>query len=124
MGYESTEYLYRPYAITFIEYYKTAYSRTIEDTDQPLILHRPKKRRLPRGRGRGQGGGVEQTEEEPEQIICLVPGLCSMTSRTYKARNDFIVMKDLGVHTCISLNQRDVAIRKFVSVVNSYEKAK
>ena len=81
---------------------------------------------MPRGRGRGQGGGVEQTEEEPEQVICLVPELCSMTGLTDKARNDFRVMKDLAVHTRISPNQRDVhvAIRKFVSVVNSNEKAK
>ena len=73
--------------------------------------------------GRGQGGGVEQTEEEPEQVICLVPELCSMTGLTDKARNDFRVMKDLAVHS-ISPNQRDVAIRKFVSVVNSNEKTK
>ena len=33
-------------------------------------------------------------------------------------------MKYLAVHTRISPNQRDVAIRKFVSVVNSNEKAK
>ena len=67
---------------------------------------------------------MEQTEEEPEQVICLVPELCSMTGLTDKARNDFRVMKDLAVHTRISPNQRDVAIRKFVSVVNSNEKAK
>ena len=79
---------------------------------------------MPRGKGRGQGGGVEQTEEKPEQVISLVPELCSMTGPTDNARNDFRVMKDLAVHTCISLNQRDVAKKKFVSVVNSNEKAK
>ena len=33
-----------------------------------------------------------------------------------------ILLQDLAVHTRISPNQRDVAIRKFVSVVNSNEK--
>ena len=49
--------------LIIIFFSRTAYGRAIEDTEQPLLLHRPKKRRLPRGRGRGQGGGVEQTEE-------------------------------------------------------------
>ena len=31
--------------------------------------------------------------QEPEQVICLVPELCSMTGLTDKARNDFRVMK-------------------------------
>ncbi|XP_019856843.1 PREDICTED: piwi-like protein 1 isoform X2 [Amphimedon queenslandica] len=108
--------------MSFIEYYRNTYGRDITDKEQPLLVHRPKKNRMHFKRGRGLP--ETDTAEEVEQVICLVPELCSMTGLTDKARSDFRVMKDLAAHTRITPAQREIAIKKFVRTVNESEKAK
>jgi len=98
--------------VSFINYYKQAYGKDIQDTEQPLLIHRPKRRAM----------GVKG-QEAPEEVICLVPELCCMTGLTDIARSDFKVMKDLATHTRISPNHRELLFRKFLERVNSTPKA-
>ena len=43
---------------------RKAYDREIQDIDQPLLLHRPKRRRMPIRKGRGSKVGASTDEEE------------------------------------------------------------
>ena len=38
------------YSVWWFSLFRNAYDCSIEDTEQPLLLHRPKQRRLPRGK--------------------------------------------------------------------------
>ena len=46
------------YTVTYCP--RKAYDREIQDTEQPLLLHRPKRRRMPIRRGRGSKDGDEE----------------------------------------------------------------
>ena len=48
------------------------YNLDISDHEQPLLVHRPKKRE--KGVVGAEGGG-----EDADRIICLIPELCNMT---------------------------------------------
>ncbi|XP_071132212.1 piwi-like protein 1 [Mytilus edulis] len=98
-------------SITFQEYYKKAYNKNIQDDQQPLLLHRQKKKRTPQG--------MEQQCEN----ICLIPELCYMTGLTDELRSDFRVMKDIATHTRVSPAQRKLTMGKFVNSVNSSPEA-
>lgn len=98
-------------AISFVDYYKKAYNKDIDDLEQPLLVHRPK-----RTKGDPRQG--------PEELICLVPELCCMTGLTDQARSDFKVMKDLAVHTRVAPNEREKSFRKFVENINSTPEAR
>ena len=50
------------------------YNLDISDHEQPLLVHRPKKRE--RGVVGAEGGG-----DDADRIICLIPELCNMTGR-------------------------------------------
>ena len=93
--------------ISFEEYYKKQYQIEIIDKEQPLLIHRAKKRRAPPLPGQTVG-------EQVEQIICLVPELCFMTGLTDNARSDFKVMKDVAIYTRLSARDRIKALEKFV----------
>lgn len=92
--------------ISFIEYYKKSYNLDIIDHEQPLLLHRPKKRQEQDGQGKKQ-----------LEVICLIPEFCYMTGLTDDLRQDFRVMKDLACHTRVTPEQRRLTMRKFVTSV-------
>lgn len=48
------------------------YNLDISDHEQPLLVHRPKKRE--KGVVGAEGGG-----EDADRVICLIPELCNMT---------------------------------------------
>lgn len=95
--------------MTYIDYYKKSYDKTLSDTGQPLLIHRPKEKK-----------GVQQ-KGKPLEVICLIPELCSMTGLTDAIRSDFRVMKDISQHTRVTPNQRKQAMSKFIQ--NIYSKA-
>eukprot|EP00112_Aurelia_sp_Birch-Aquarium-sp1_P026327 Seg928.2 transcript_id=Seg928.2/GoldUCD/mRNA.D3Y31 product="Piwi-like protein 2" protein_id=Seg928.2/GoldUCD/D3Y31 len=95
--------------MSYVEYYKKAYNKTIDDLEQPLLIHRPKPKK-------GQRAPVNE-------VICLVPELCSMTGLTDEIRSDFRVMKDISAHTRVSPAQREQAMLKFVNNVYSNPEA-
>lgn len=99
--------------MTFLEYYKKNYNLDIMDKEQPLLLHRPKKRLE-------QGG---QPRKQPE-VICLIPELCYMSGLTDALRKDFKVMKDLACHTRVTPEQRRLCMLKFINAVNGKPEAK
>ncbi|KAI6656672.1 piwi B [Oopsacas minuta] len=103
--------------ISFEEYYKKQYQIEIVDKEQPLLIHRMKKRRAPL-----QPGQV--VAEQVEHIICLVPELCFMTGLTETARADFKVMKDVAIYTRLSARERIKALEKFVINVENTPEAK
>ncbi|XP_060067150.1 piwi-like protein 1 [Ylistrum balloti] len=98
--------------MTFIEYYKKAYNKTISDHEQPLLLHRPKRKTLP------------GNKEAKSEAICLIPELCYGTGLTDELRNDFKVMKDIACHTRVTPNQRNLTMKKFIDSVNGNPDAK
>ncbi|XP_069123522.1 piwi-like protein 1 isoform X1 [Argopecten irradians] len=99
-------------SMSFIQYYKKAYNKTISDHEQPLLLHRPKKKILPGGK------------EAKSEAICLIPELCYGTGLTDELRSDFKVMKDLACHTRVTPNQRNLTMKKFITSVNGNPDAK
>jgi hypothetical protein len=53
--------------------------------------------------------------QEVEQMVCLVPELCFLTGLTDEMKNDFRVMKSIAMYTRITPNQRQAALKKFIS---------
>ena len=109
------------------------YNLDISDHEQPLLVHRPKKRE--KGVVGAEGGG-----EDADRVICLIPELCNMTgtvgvaAQGYPvvthpslpapglsdvARSDFRVMKDLAAYTRVPPAQREVTFQKFLSSLSS-----
>lgn len=99
--------------LSFVDYYSNAYHKEITDLEQPLLLHRPKKKQLP-------GGKVPEKSE----AICLIPEFCYLTGLTDELRQDFRVMKDLASHTRVTPEQRVATMRKFINAVNGNPEAK
>eukprot|EP00794_Sanderia_malayensis_P019493 gene19493-21418_t len=93
----------------YVDYYKTNYNQTLSDLEQPLLIHRPKPKK-------GSPAPVNE-------VICLIPELCSMTGLTDEIRSDFRVMKDISAHTRVSPAQREESMLKFVSNVYSNPEA-
>nr|XP_022317079.1 piwi-like protein 1 [Crassostrea virginica] len=99
--------------LSFVDYYSNAYHKEITDLEQPLLLHRPKKKQLP-------GGKVPEKSE----AICLIPEFCYLTGLTDELRQDFRVMKELAFHTRVTPQQRVATMRKFINAVNGNPEAK
>ncbi|GAB1601208.1 piwi-like protein 1 [Argonauta hians] len=98
--------------ITFVDYYRKQYNLEISDTNQPLLIHKP-KRKTPRG----------QEESSKSELICLIPEFCYMTGLTDDMRTDFRVMKDIAAHTRVTPVQRQLTLNKFVQAIKSNEDA-
>ncbi|XP_020631825.1 piwi-like protein 1 isoform X2 [Orbicella faveolata] len=96
--------------ISYIEYYQETYERTITDRDQPLLVSRLKK--LP-----GQKMRI------PEGELFLVPELCFLTGLTDEMRNDFMLMKDLAVHTRVDPKARNQSLMRFMGSIQSNEES-
>ncbi|KAL1501830.1 hypothetical protein ABEB36_007083 [Hypothenemus hampei] len=90
--------------ISFLEYYKTEYNIDIHDPNQPMLLHKKKVKK----------SGSSETDE---RLICLVPELCHLTGLSDEMRNDFKVMKDVGMYTRVTPAQRIVALRTYLDNV-------
>ena len=116
------------------------YNLDISDHEQPLLVHRPKKRE--KGVVGAEGGG-----EDADRVICLIPELCNMTGTVFVcvhvamqslsmvalpflplhlspglsdvARSDFRVMKDLAAYTRVPPAQREITFQKFLSSLSS-----
>jgi aubergine-like protein len=86
--------------MSYCAYYAQTYNKTISEMDQPLLLHRHRRR------------GAE------DQIIYLIPELCSMTGYTDEMRADFHIMKDISEHTRPSPSARAHEMRDFISAIN------
>ncbi|KAK7507334.1 hypothetical protein BaRGS_00001269, partial [Batillaria attramentaria] len=97
--------------ISFQEYYWNQYGKKV-DANQPLLVHRPKARKI--------NGRMVQPRTE---IICLIPELCYLTGLTDDMRADFTLMKDLSAHTRVSPNQRLMTMKKFVDSVRNNPEA-
>jgi len=96
--------------LSYLEYYKRQYGIDVRDHDQPMLIHRPKKKAL--------------GEEEVEKLICLVPELCLLTGMTDQMRADFRIMKEVSNFTRLNPQKRKEAMKKFVDAVNRDPNAK
>ena len=77
---------------------RRAYDKKIVDKEQPLLLHRPRKRdKLNKDVSfhlfLSLSISLSLSAQAPEEVICLVPELCCMTGLTDYARSDFRIMK-------------------------------
>ncbi|XP_015904269.2 piwi-like protein Ago3 [Parasteatoda tepidariorum] len=96
--------------ISFMDYYKRSYDIDIEDSKQPLLISKAKKREMKEG-------------EEP-RLICLIPELCFMTGLTDEMRNDFKVMRDVASYTRVTPENRQLALMKFINDVATTPEAR
>ncbi|KAH0547230.1 piwi-like protein Ago3 [Cotesia glomerata] len=101
---------YKGTPTTIAAYFKSHWNIEIKDLQQPLILHRAKKKV-------SQGG----TREEE---VLLVPEICYLTGLTDKVRSNFRIMKDLAQVTQVQPTERRGVIRKFIQTVNDEPAAK
>jgi len=97
--------------MSYLDYYKRQYGIEIRDPDQPMLIHRPKKKAL-------------GAEDNVDKLICLVPELCLLTGMTDSMRADFRIMKEVSNFTRLSPAKRTESIRKFVVSVNENPSAK
>jgi aubergine-like protein len=91
-------------ALSYVKYYAVAYNKTISELEQPLLVHKHKRK------------------GHPDEIIFLVPELCSMTGISEDMRADFHVMADISQHTRVFPSQRGAELQKFVSDTKKNEK--
>jgi len=96
--------------LSYLDYYKRQYGIEVRDQDQPMLIHRPKRKAL--------------GEEEVEKLICLVPELCLLTGMTDQMRADFRIMKEVSNFTRLNPQKRKEAMKKFVDAVNRDPNAK
>lgn len=97
--------------ISYQDYYKRIYNIDIQDSEQPLLLHRDKPRK-----------GTPESEEP--RLVCLVPELCTLTGLTDTMRADFRVMKDIAGHTRVNPTQRQHSLMQYVRNVRACEAAR
>lgn len=92
---------------TFVDYYKKQYGLEIRDINQPLLLHKGKKKLTPEG------------DVNKNELICLIPEFCFMTGLTDDMKSDFRVMKDIAAHTRVTPMQRQLTLKKFIDSIKS-----
>jgi len=97
--------------LSYLDYYKRQYGIEIRDPDQPMLIHRPKKKAL-------------GAEDNVDKLICLVPELCLLTGMTDAMRADFRIMKEVSNFTRLNPAKRQESIRKFVVSINENPAAK
>eukprot|EP01119_Soliformovum_irregulare_P019822 TRINITY_DN6354_c0_g1_i2.p1 TRINITY_DN6354_c0_g1~~TRINITY_DN6354_c0_g1_i2.p1 ORF type:complete len:792 (-),score=209.84 TRINITY_DN6354_c0_g1_i2:309-2684(-) len=83
--------------MSYQKYYSLSYGKNISVMDQPLLVHRHK------------------TKGRPDEIIYLIPELCSMTGITDDMRADFHVMQDISHHTRVPPDVRADELQKFIA---------
>ncbi|XP_032869778.1 piwi-like protein 2 [Amblyraja radiata] len=88
--------------ITFCEYYRKNYGISIQDHNQPLLVHRPKQKL-------GSQGQLIENE------ILLVPELSYMTGIPEPMRKDFRAMRNLTAEINLSPEQHQLALRKLLN---------
>ncbi|KAJ8263194.1 hypothetical protein COCON_G00156510 [Conger conger] len=96
--------------ISFLDYYSKNYGITIKEVDQPLLVHRPRERSMPRGK-------VITGE------ILLLPELSFMTGIPDKMRKDFRAMKDLTMHINVSGEQHTHSLKQLLQNINTNKEA-
>ncbi|XP_069136145.1 piwi-like protein 1 [Argopecten irradians] len=95
--------------ISFKEYFKKSYDRTIIDDTQPMLVSRTKPKEVRMGR--------------PEKIL-LVPELCILTGLSDDVRSDFSVMRDVASHTRIAPEGRCNTLSGFMNQINKTPEVK
>jgi len=83
---------------TFAEYYSNKFGLAITDNDQPLLVHRPKRK----DRHRGQKGP-----------ILLIPELCNLTGLSTGQRGDHKLMRDVHRITSLDPSTRVTSLSNF-----------
>ena len=96
-------------SVSYLDYYQNSYGIKILDANQPLLVHRPRKKAV--------------HEQNVDKLICLIPELCLMTGLTDAMREDFRIMKEVGSYTRVSPSQRQDALQKFVRNVMTHPEA-
>lgn len=92
--------------ITYIDYMREHWNVTINDPNQPMIVHHPRPR-----------GGVQQ------ETVYLIPELCVATGLTDEMRSNFTLMKSIGEHTRLPPDMRESKLIEFLNQLSTDERA-
>ncbi|KAK2702004.1 hypothetical protein QYM36_019391 [Artemia franciscana] len=95
---------------SYKQHLRDQYQVRIVDEKQPLLVHRPKKKK------RGQ--------ENITETIILVPEVCSLTGITDAMKNDFRIMKDISGFTRVKPVDRIGRLDGFIQRINNCQNAK
>uniref|UniRef100_A0A1I8JF89 Piwi-like protein 1 n=2 Tax=Macrostomum lignano TaxID=282301 RepID=A0A1I8JF89_9PLAT len=94
--------------ISLAQYFAQTYNVNLSDSEQPILMSKPRKRDLPPTKG----GRREQAEN-----VLLPPEVCFMTGLTDEMRADRNLMKDLATFTRIDPSTRCGKLVKFASTM-------
>jgi aubergine-like protein len=83
--------------LSFAQYYMQNHNRSVTDNKQPLLVHKHRTR--------------------SEEIIFLIPELCTMTGVSESMRQDSKVMQDMAAYMRVNPEQRAQELSKFVTSV-------
>lgn len=103
--------------MTYVKYYAHHYNKKITEMQQPLLVHRHRRKGAPTTSVPSGTTGV--TQYSNEEVIFLIPELCTMTGFSDNMRSDFSVMKDVSNHTRVFPDIRAAELQKFVEDINS-----
>lgn len=90
--------------ISYVDYYKQKYNKTIRDHGQPMLVSNPKARDVRAGR---------------TQVLFLVPELCRATGLTDRMRTNFQMMKAMATHTQMDPEHRVKRLIDFTDRIHS-----
>ncbi|XP_066267704.1 piwi-like protein 1 [Branchiostoma lanceolatum] len=93
--------------MSYVDYYAKKYNKTVSDMTQPLLAIRNLKK--------VQKGGVEE-------LLYLLPELCSLTGLSDELRENFNLMKDISGHTRLSPASNRDSLQEFVNTLDKNEK--
>ncbi|CAH1233753.1 PIWIL1 [Branchiostoma lanceolatum] len=93
--------------MSYVDYYAKKYNKTVSDMTQPLLAIRNLKK--------VQKGGVEE-------LLYLLPELCSLTGLSDELRENFNLMKDISGHTRLSPASNRDSLQEFINTLDKNEK--
>lgn len=94
--------------ISYVDYMRHHYNVTVNDLNQPMIIHCPKPKR-------GQETGTE--------TLYLIPELCVTTGLTDEMRANYTIMKALDEHTKLPPDIRESKLNEFLQQISTDERA-
>lgn len=95
--------------ISYVDYMREHWNITINDVNQPMLLHRAKPKL-------NQPAGCE--------MVYLIPELCHTTGLTSAMRSNFTVMRALAQHTHLAPDRREMKIKELITQILTDERSK
>ena len=101
--------------VTIFDYYKAQYSYTIKNPDQPLLIVERKSK------GKKENKKIEETKEENENVIYLVPELVYVTGIDENDKNNTNRNRKVIARTKLDPNKKIEEIGKIRALITNNE---